>query len=151
MTHTLFRTKLQAVGFGTLIPYFFVATGMSLDVGAFVGDVATLARVPLFLAAILVVRAAPAVLYRPLLDGWRQVLAAGLLQSTTLSIPIVGGSIGAHLGLVRPENYVALVAASLLSVMAFPIIATSLNRHPPESRGRSDDLSEWRASSSGVE
>ena len=126
MTHQLFHTKLQAVGFGALIPYFFVSTGMSLDVRRFVTDAATLARVPVFLAAMLMVRGLPALLYRPLLASRRQVITAGLLQATSLSIPIVGGSIGVDLGLIRPDNYLALVAAGLLSVIAFPIAASVL-------------------------
>ncbi|MBO3751180.1 cation:proton antiporter [Streptosporangiaceae bacterium NEAU-GS5] len=129
MTHQQFRTKLQAVGFGALIPYFFVATGMSLDVRSFVTDAGTPARVPVFLAALLIVRGLPALLYRPLLASWRQVTAAGLFQATSLSIPIVGGSIGVDLGLIRPENYVALVAAGLMSVIIFPIAAVPYARN----------------------
>jgi Kef-type K+ transport system membrane component KefB len=132
MTHQQFRTKLQAVGFGALIPFFFVSTGMSLDVRSFVISPGTLARVPVFLAAILIARGLPALLYRPLLASAdpratrRQVMTAGLLQATSLSIPIVGGSIGVDLGLIRPGNYVALVAAGLVSVIAFPAIASVL-------------------------
>ena len=126
LTHQQFRAKLQAVGFGALIPFFFVSTGMSLDVRTFVTSPGTLARVPVFLAAILIARGLPALLYRPLLTSRRQVLTAGLLQATSLSIPVVGGSIGVDLGLIRPENYVALVAAGLVSVVAFPLIASVL-------------------------
>ena len=72
------------------------------------------------------VRGLPALLYRPLLSSRREVMTAGLLQATSLSIPIVGGSIGVDLGLIRPENYVALVAAGLVSVIAFPIAASAL-------------------------
>jgi Kef-type K+ transport system membrane component KefB len=129
MTHQQFRTKLQAVGFGALIPYFFVATGMSLDVRSFVTGPGTLAWVPVFLAAMLISRALPALLYRPLLASRRQVMTAGLLQATSVNIPIVGGSIGVDLGLIRPEVYVALVAAGLVSVLAFPVIASALTAH----------------------
>lgn len=37
-------------------------------------------------------RALPAIVYRPLLAGGRDVLAAGLLQATSLSIPVVAGA-----------------------------------------------------------
>jgi len=129
MTHQQFRTKLQAVGFGALVPFFFVSTGMSLDVRSFVTSPETLALVPVFLAAVLVVRGLPALLYRPLLSSRREVMTAGLLQATSLSIPIVGGSIGVDLGLIRPESYIALVAAGLVSVIAFPITASALTGH----------------------
>jgi Kef-type K+ transport system membrane component KefB len=129
MTHQQFRAKLQAVGFGALVPFFFVSAGMSLDVRSFVTSPQTLARVPVFLIALLIVRGMPALLYRPLLSSLRQVVTAGLLQATSLSIPVVGGSIGVDLGLISPENYVALVAAGLVSVIAFPITASALTGH----------------------
>ncbi len=76
MSHQQFRSKLQAVGFGALIPYFFVSTGMSLDVRSLVTDLGPLTRVPVFLAALLLARGLPAVLYRPLLASWRQVIVS---------------------------------------------------------------------------
>src|SRR5919204_631881 len=85
-----------------------------------------LARVPIFLGALLVVRALPAMLYRPLAERRSQLVAGGLLQATSLSIPIVAGQIGVSLGLIRPTNYVALVAAGLISVVVFPVIALAL-------------------------
>ncbi len=123
MTHTLFRTKLQAVGFGVFVPYFFISTGMALDVRS-LGHFSILGRVPIFLAALLVVRSLPALCYRPLAERRTQLAAAGLLQATSLSIPVVGGGIGVNLGLISAGNYVALVAAGLLSVLIFPLVAT---------------------------
>ncbi len=123
MTHTGFHQKLQAVGFGAFIPFFFVATGMSLDVASLVEDPTTAAKVPIFLVGLLVTRAVPALLYAPLAERRGQVLAAGLLQATSLSIPVVAGAIGVQLGVIRPGTYVALVAAGLLSVVLFPLLA----------------------------
>jgi Kef-type K+ transport system membrane component KefB len=126
MTHLLLQVKLQAVGFGVFIPFFFIATGASLNVRALFDSPSTLARVPIFLAAMLLVRATSATLYRPLGLRRIQLLAAGLLQATNLSIPVVAGAIGVNLTLITPANYAALVAAGLLSVILFPVIATSL-------------------------
>ena len=126
MTHAAFRMKLRAVGFGALIPFFFVSTGMSLDVRGFITNPGSAVRVPLFLAALLVVRGAPALVYRTALPGARQLASAALLQSANLSIPVVGGAIGVRLGLIRPDTYVALVVAGLLSVVVFPAIASLL-------------------------
>jgi Kef-type K+ transport system membrane component KefB len=138
MTHTQFHTKLHAVGFGVFIPFFFVATGVSLDVRALVDHVSSLAQIPIFLVALLIVRALPAIFYRPLLGSSRQVLAAGLLQATSLSIPVVAGGIGVELGLMQPANYAALVAAGLLSVIAFPRLAVVLLARGAKDRIPSD-------------
>ena len=126
MTHTQLYTKLHAVGFGVFIPFFFVATGVSLDVRALMDHGSSLVKIPRFVVALLVVRALPAILYRPLLGSGRDVLAAGLLQATSLSIPLVAGGIGVELGLLQPANYAALVAAGLLSVVIFPRLAVLL-------------------------
>ncbi len=130
MTHAFFHRKLEAVGFGVFVPFFFVSTGINLDVGALFGSASALAHVPIFLAALLLVRGVPAVLYRPLAERGSQLVAGGLLQATSLSIPIVAGQIGVDLGLIRPTNYVALVAAGLISVIVFPLVALTLLRQP---------------------
>jgi Kef-type K+ transport system membrane component KefB len=129
MSHAFFHRKLEAVGFGVFVPFFFVATGVNLDVSSLFDSVSALARVPVFLAALLVVRALPALLYRPLAERGTQLVAGGLLQATSLSIPVVAGQIGVDLGLIRPVNYVALVAAGLLSVVIFPLVALTLLRN----------------------
>jgi hypothetical protein len=48
----------------------------------------------------------------------------------------VAGQIGVELGLIRPENHVALVAAGLLSVVLFPQLALRLLT--PSGRRRGD-------------
>jgi Kef-type K+ transport system membrane component KefB len=126
MTHTLLRTKLEAVGFGVFVPFFFVSTGMQLDIRSLFGNGAVLARVPVFLTALIIVRGLPALVYRSLADRAGQVVGAGLLQATSLSIPVVAGQIGVSLGLIGPQSYVALVAAGLLSVLVFPLVALPL-------------------------
>jgi Kef-type K+ transport system membrane component KefB len=128
MTHAFFHHKLEAVGFGVFIPFFFVSTGVKLDVAALFHSGSALMRVPLFLAALLVVRGLPALLYRPFADRPGQLVAGGLLQATSLSIPVVAGQIGVDLGLIRPTNYVALVAAGLISVIVFPLVSLTLLR-----------------------
>jgi Kef-type K+ transport system membrane component KefB len=145
-THALLKVKLRAIGFGVFVPFFFVSTGMSLDVRALVEHPATLARIPVFLVALLVVRAVPALLYRPFARRRRHLLAAGLLQATSLSIPVVAGSIGVGLGLLSASNFAALVAAGLLSVLTFPLVALKLLAEDPEPRS----LGTTRAGSPGT-
>lgn len=140
MTHSFFRPKLEAIGFGAFIPFFFVATGLRLDVTSLFTSGSALARVPLFLGALLVVRALPALVYRPLAERKEQLVAGGLLQATSLSFLIVAGQLGVDLNLLSNENYTALVAAGLASVVVFPFVALNLLRRqtgeeqaPPES------------------
>ena len=72
-------------------------------------------------------RGLPAVLYRPVV-GSRRTVAAGLLQATSLPFIVVATRIGVSLGLLTAATGAALVAAGLLSVVAFPVVALGLLR-----------------------
>jgi Kef-type K+ transport system membrane component KefB len=127
MTHPQFRAKLEAVGYGVFVPFFFVATGVRFDLDALFASGETIARVPIFLGALLVARGLPALVYRPLATP-TQTAAAALLQATSLSFLVVAGQIGVQLELIRTATYAALVAAGLLSVLLFPLTALRLLR-----------------------
>jgi Kef-type K+ transport system membrane component KefB len=127
MTHTGFHTKLQAVGFGVFIPFFFITSGMQLDVRALLSGGAALALVPVFLLALLLARGLPAALYRPMV-GERGSLAAALLQATSLPFIVAATGIGMELGILSPAIGAAMVVAGLLSVVLFPFGALTLLR-----------------------
>jgi Kef-type K+ transport system membrane component KefB len=127
MTHPAFRQKLEAIGFGVFIPVFFVASGIQFDLGALFGSASTVARVPLFLLALVLVRGLPALLYRRTL-GTRQTAVAGLLQATSLPFIVAATMIGIELGLLDDATGAALIAAGLLSVLVFPLVALTLLR-----------------------
>jgi hypothetical protein len=83
--------------------------------------------VPIFVAALLVARGVPALLYRSL-STRAQTAAAALLQATSLSFLAVAGQIALQLDLLCPAVYAGLVAAGLLSVLLFPLPALTLLR-----------------------
>ncbi len=49
-SHPNFRLKLEAIGYGFLIPVFFVSSGLRLDLSGLLENPAALARVPVFVA-----------------------------------------------------------------------------------------------------
>jgi Kef-type K+ transport system membrane component KefB len=125
MTHPHFRVKLEGIGYGFLVPVFFVASGLRFDLSALFSGASTVARVPIFLAALLLVRGLPALLYRPLI-GSRRTYAAALLQATSLPFIVAVAGIGMSLGLITAATGAALIAAGLLSVLVFPVAALLL-------------------------
>lgn len=131
MTHPQFRQKLEAIGFGIFIPAFFVASGIQFDLAALLSSPSTILQVPIFLMALLFVRGVPAFLYRPLV-GSRRSVVAGLLQATSLSFIVAASQIGLELGLITKATGAALVAAGLLSVLIFPLLALTLLRRAKE-------------------
>jgi Kef-type K+ transport system membrane component KefB len=132
--HPHTELKLDAIGYGFLIPVFFVTSGVSFDATALFASPSTLLLVPLFLVALFVVRALPALLYRSEL-GMRRTLAAGFLQATSLPFIVASVQIGQRLGVLPPASGAALIAAGLASVLLFPAIALAVMRSvPPEER-----------------
>jgi Kef-type K+ transport system membrane component KefB len=129
-THPQFRVKLDAVGFGFLIPVFFVASGLRLDVAGLVESPGALARVPVFLLVLLLVRGVPALLDVPTF-GARRTAAAALLQATSLPFIVTATQIGVVTDRLDPVTAAGLVCAGLVSVLVFPLSATTLGVEDP--------------------
>ena len=131
-THPQFRLKLEAVGFGVFIPIFFVTSGLTFDLNALFANGSTIARVPLFLLAILLVRGLPALVYVRMLSLSRSLIA-GILQATSLPFIVAATQIGLQLGVVSRASAAGLVAAGLLSVVISPALGLGLlRRQRPE-------------------
>jgi hypothetical protein len=97
------------------------------DASALFGSASTLACVPLFLGVLLAVRALPALLSHRLASG-RELIAAGLLQATSIGFLVLAGQIGQDMGLISAANVAAVFAAGLLSVLLSPLAALALLR-----------------------
>jgi Kef-type K+ transport system membrane component KefB len=125
MTHARFHGKLEAAGYGIFIPAFFVSSGLRFDLGALTGSTGALLAVPVFVAALLVVRGLPAITLRAEASR-REVAAAALLYATSLPFIVAATQIGLELGLLAPAAAAGLVAAGLVSVLVFPLAAVTL-------------------------
>jgi Kef-type K+ transport system membrane component KefB len=122
LTHVEFRRKVEAIGYGFLVPVFFVSSGARFDVDALVNSPSHLLLIPLFLLAILITRGVPAFFYRKYFST-RRVIASGLLQATSLTFVVVAARLGLELDVFDEAAGATLVAAGLLSVIIFPPIA----------------------------
>ncbi len=120
-----FRAKLEAIGFGFLIPVFFVSTGVGLGVTSLFHSTRALIDVPVFLVALLAVRGLPALLYSRAL-GRTRAIAAGFMQATSLTFIVVATTIGVQTGHQRTSTAAALVVAGLLSVIIYPPVALQI-------------------------
>ena len=124
-THPHFRVKLDAIGYGFLIPVFFISSGMRLDITGLVHSPEQLLRLPVYVAVLLLARGLPALLYMRRL-GPRASVAAGLLQATSLPFIVAATQIGTLTGRMNPETATGLVCAGLVSVLVFPAVAVAM-------------------------
>ncbi len=120
------QPRLESIGFGFLIPVFFVVSGMQFHIRALADNASILERVPIFLGLFLVVRGLPALAVYARVLGWRKRTALGILQSTALPMLVVITQIGLDTHHMLPVNATALVGAGMVSVLAFPLVGFAL-------------------------
>jgi Kef-type K+ transport system membrane component KefB len=123
-----FDSKLTAVGFGFFIPFFFVVSGMQIDVAALFSSVSGVLKMLLFFALFLVVRGVPAlVLYTDELDR-RERLALALFCSTQLPLVLAITTLARETGHMHASTAASLVGAAVLSTLVFPMLGLRLRR-----------------------
>lgn len=144
-SHPAYPVKLDAIGFGFLVPVFFVTSGLRLDLRDVLGDASALAIVPLVLALLLVVRAVPALAFRAVL-GTRATVASGLLLATSLPFLLIAGEIGQSTGVLTSSRAGALALAGLASVVLLPPVGLALaGSVPPWTAGAQPSRAARRA------
>jgi Kef-type K+ transport system membrane component KefB len=126
---TVLESKLTAVGFGLLIPFFFIQSGIEFNLDALFASPSALLKLPLFLALFLMVRGSPALLlYRRALSP-RDRLAFAFYCSTALPLVVAITDVATDDGHMRSTTAAALVGAALVSTVVFPVLARLLRRH----------------------
>jgi Kef-type K+ transport system membrane component KefB len=120
------RQKIDAVGFGFLMPFFFVTSGMKFDLGGLLESTKSLLLVPLFLILFLIVRGVPVFLYRSDITK-RDLLPFALYSATALPMVVAITDIGVRTGRMQTDIAAGLVGAAMLSVLLFPAIAGALS------------------------
>jgi Kef-type K+ transport system membrane component KefB len=127
----VFDSKLIAVGYGFLIPFFFVTSGMAFNVDELFSDPVALLKLPLFVGLFLIVRGIPALLlYRGVLP-FRDRTALGVFCATELPLVVAITTLAQDAGDMRASTASALVGAAIISTLAFPLIGLRLRRDRP--------------------
>jgi Kef-type K+ transport system membrane component KefB len=124
-----FDSKLTAVAFGVFIPFFFVVSGMRLDVQALFAGPPGVLKLALFFVLFLVVRGTPALLlYRSALPLRQDRIALALFSATQLPLVVAITTLAVDEGHMRASTAAALVGAGALSTLAGPLHGLHLRR-----------------------
>jgi Kef-type K+ transport system membrane component KefB len=115
------RLRLEGIGFGFVIPIYFVVTGMNFDLDSLLSATG-LALAALFLALLVVVRGASSVLWLREL-GPRPTVGLALLGATGLPLIVAIVGIGVDRGAIAADVGASLVGAGMISVLLFPLLA----------------------------
>ncbi|MEU4148441.1 cation:proton antiporter [Streptomyces parvulus] len=118
--------KVEAMGFGFLVPLFYVVTGIEFDLDALVHDPGALLLVPGFLLLVLLVRGVPVYLLAPRDLGRPDRAALALFASTCLPLVVAITTIGLDQRLIGSDEAASLVGAAMISVLVLPLVAMRL-------------------------
>ena len=131
----MFDSKLTAVAFGVFIPFFFVVSGMRLDVDALFASASGVVKLAIFFVLFLVVRGTPALLlYRRVLAAPQDRMALALFSATQLPLVVAITTVAVDGGHMRSSTAAALVGAGALSTLAGPLHGLRMRRSPAERR-----------------
>ena len=119
------RMRLEGIGFGLLIPIYFVATGLTFDLDSLL-TASGLALAALFLVLLLVVRGTPALLWLREL-GPRGTASVAFFGATQLPLVVAIVGIGTDRGAIDADVGASLIGAAMVSVLVYPMIAGAIS------------------------
>ncbi|MHC0429740.1 cation:proton antiporter [Streptomyces sp. O3] len=138
--------KIEGMGFGFLVPLFFVVTGVEFDLKALLDGGRALLLLPAFLLLFLVVRGLPVWFLAPRDLSPRDRRALTLYSSTALPLVVAITTLGLDDGALESGEAAALVGAGMVSVLTFPLLALKLRAAGGDSTpppGRTVELESW--------
>ncbi|MFE6164595.1 cation:proton antiporter [Streptomyces sp. NPDC056486] len=123
--------KIEAMGFGFLVPVFFIVTGIDFDLDALLHGGRALVLLPAFLLLFLLVRGLPVYFLAPRDLDVRDRRALTLYSSTALPLVVAITAIGLDDKALTAGEAAALVGAGMVSVLVFPLVALRLRARSP--------------------
>ncbi len=118
----MLRQKLDAIGYGFLIPFFFIVAGMKFDLSALWASPLVPVQISCLLGLLVLVRGAPVLLYNHLLSP-NNKLPFALYSATGLPLMVIISELGISSGLMAPDKGAVLVCTGMISVFLFPMLA----------------------------
>ncbi|MCQ6552053.1 cation:proton antiporter [Streptomyces sp. C10-9-1] len=131
--------KVEAMGFGFLVPLFFIVTGVEFDLDALLEGGTALLYVPVYLLLFLAVRGLPVYALAPRDLPRRDRTALTFFAATCLPLVVAITTIGLDEGAIASDQAAALVGAAMLSVLIYPLVALRAGRAPAGSGGGGED------------
>lgn len=112
--------KLEAIGYGFLIPIFFIMVGANLDLGSAL-SLKTLITLPLFMMIAYLVKLIPSLLFKKYYS-WRETLGVGFLLSSRFSLVIAISLVALRIGAIDEGTHSMFVLLAILTCVFSPII-----------------------------
>ncbi|MEE5988775.1 cation:proton antiporter [Ligilactobacillus equi] len=113
--------RLDAIGYGFFVPFFFIMTGVGLNLPGLLASKKTVILIPLILLAFVLAKL-PAFLGLKLRFSSGNSLAASFLSSTTLALILAALTIAKGLEVVTEQQAGAFTVAAILTYLVGPVL-----------------------------
>ncbi|MCD6544045.1 MAG: cation:proton antiporter, partial [Flavobacteriaceae bacterium] len=119
---SLMLVKLDGMGYGFLIPFFFIMVGVGFDPASLTEfDGSLIWFLILLLVSLFAIKVIPSFLWRRLF-GTRKALSGGFLISSRLSLIIAASAIGLELGVITPGINASIIIMAVITCFISPVI-----------------------------
>ena len=113
--------ELETIGYGFIIPIFFIMVGVNLNFGALLESPSAMLLIPLLVVAAFVLKLVSSLVFVPAF-GRKKALAGGFLLSSRLSLIIAAVEIGNRLGVISEAVNAATIVVAVITVTFAPMI-----------------------------
>jgi Kef-type K+ transport system membrane component KefB/Trk K+ transport system NAD-binding subunit len=113
-------TQLESIGYGFLIPVFFIKVGIDFNLSALFSSSRAMLLVPLLIVAAVAVKMLPALIFG-LRYSLKESLSAGALLSARLSLIIAAAAVGLRLNVITEATNAAILLVAILTVTLSPV------------------------------
>ena len=119
---SLLLVKLDGMGFGFFIPFFFIMVGVEFDPSALAEfDQSLVWFLIALLITLFIIKVVPSVLWGRLF-GMRKAISGGFLMSSRLSLIIAASAIGLGLGVITPGINASFIIMAVVTCFISPVV-----------------------------
>ncbi len=119
---SLMLIKLDGMGYGLIIPFFFIMVGVEFDPDALAEfDKSLIEFLLLLLVSLYAIKIIPSLIWSRLF-GIKKALSGGFLISSRLSLIIAASAIGIELGVITPGINASIIIMAVITCFVSPII-----------------------------
>ncbi|MHC1635260.1 MAG: cation:proton antiporter [Candidatus Methanospirareceae archaeon] len=123
---TILEQKLYSIGYGFLIPIFFINVGIKFDPGALVRE--GIYIFPMLILIALIVKIVPSLVFLRKYS-MRESVSAGVLLSSRLSLIIALAAVGMELGLIDEAISSAITLVAIITSIVCPTVFKKFRKH----------------------
>jgi len=119
--------KISGIGFGFLIPIFFIGVGISFDISDLLNFNMIVLLLELIFASFLV-KILPSFLFFFRKFSFKQSISGGILISARLSLILAAASIGLELGILSPQMNSSIILLAVVTSSLAPVLFKFLSK-----------------------